>query len=278
MTSNATGGSKLDDQALEAYLREVRDYPLLTREEEVELARRIKQGDQKALEKLTSSNLRFVISVAKKYQNRGMSLLDLISEGNVGLMEAAYRFDETKGFKFISYAVWWIKQAILKALSEQSRIVRVPLNRVGDAQKVDKRISALCQRYGREPTVEEIAGEAGMSPEDVEKALDISRPHLSLDDPGHQEGGRTLLDTIPRDDEAFQESPFEKRFGISVEETLSILDEREAEIIRRYFGLDNQDPESLKDIGASFGITRERARQLKERALAQLRKVHRKVS
>lgn len=277
MTNNVAGGSKLDDQALEAYLREVRDYPLLTREEEVELARRIKQGDQKALEKLTSSNLRFVISVAKKYQNRGMSLLDLISEGNVGLMEAAYRFDETKGFKFISYAVWWIKQAILKALSEQSRIVRVPLNRVGDAQKVDKRISALCQRYGREPTVEEIAFEAGMSSDDVEKALDISRPHLSLDDPGHQEGGRTLLDTIPQDDDSFQESPFEKRFGISVEETLSILDEREAEIIRRYFGLDNQDPESLKDIGASFGITRERARQLKERALAQLRKVHRKV-
>lgn len=278
MTSNVAGGSKLDDQALEAYLREVRDYGLLTREEEVELARKIKQGDQKSLEKLTSSNLRFVISVAKKYQNRGMSLLDLISEGNVGLMEAAYRFDETKGFKFISYAVWWIKQAILKALSEQSRIVRVPLNRVGDAQKVDKRISALCQRYGREPTVEEIASEAGMSAEDVEKALDISRPHLSLDDPGHQEGGRTLLDTIPQDDDAFQESPFEKRFGISVEETLSVLDEREAEIIRRYFGLDNQDPESLKDIGASFGITRERARQLKERALAQLRKVHRKVS
>ncbi|OQB35821.1 MAG: RNA polymerase sigma factor SigA [Candidatus Latescibacteria bacterium ADurb.Bin168] len=278
MTTNAAGGSKLDDQALEAYLREVRDYVLLTREEEVQLARQIKRGDQKALEKLTSSNLRFVISVAKKYQNRGMSLLDLISEGNVGLMEAAYRFDETKGFKFISYAVWWIKQAILKALSEQSRIVRVPLNRVGDAQKVDKRVSALCQYYGREPTIEEIASSAEMSPEDVEKALDISRPHLSLDDPGHQEGGRTLLDTIPLEDEAFQESPFERRFGIGVEETLSELDEREAEIIRRYFGLDNQDPESLKDIGASFGITRERARQLKERALAQLRKTHKKVN
>ena len=158
MAGSSSSSSKLDDAALEAYLREVRDYPLLTRGEEVELARKIKHGDLAALDKLTSSNLRFVISVAKKYQNRGMSLLDLISEGNVGLMEAAYRFDETKGFKFISYAVWWIKQAILKALSEQSRIVRVPLNRVGDSQKVEKRVSHLCQHLGREPTIDEIAG------------------------------------------------------------------------------------------------------------------------
>jgi RNA polymerase primary sigma factor len=277
MAGSSSSSSKLDDAALEAYLREVRDYPLLTRGEEVELARKIKHGDLAALDKLTSSNLRFVISVAKKYQNRGMSLLDLISEGNVGLMEAAYRFDETKGFKFISYAVWWIKQAILKALSEQSRIVRVPLNRVGDSQKVEKRVSHLCQHLGREPTIDEIAEAVEMSFEDVEKALDISRPHLSLDDPGHQEGGRTLLDTIPQDDKSFLESQFEKRFGIDLEDTLGSLDEREAEIIRRYFGLDNQDPESLKDIGASFGITRERARQLKERALSQLRKMHRKI-
>lgn len=270
------------DGGLEKYLEDIGESKPLSAAEEQELARRIKDDNKdasmEARDKLVRANLRFVVSVAKQYQNQGLPLADLINEGNIGLITAAERFDGTKGFKFISYAVWWIKQAILKALSEQSRIVRVPLNRVGDAQKVDKRVSALCQVYGREPTVEEIADAAEMSPEDVEKALDISRPHLSLDDHGHQEGGRTLLDTIPLEDEAFQESPFERRFGIGVEETLSVLDEREAEIIRRYFGLDNQDPESLKDIGASFGITRERARQLKERALAQLRKVHRKVS
>lgn len=273
MTNNVAGGSKLDDQALEAYLREVRDYPLLTREEEVELARRIKQGDQKALEKLTSSNLRFVISVAKKYQNRGMSLLDLISEGNVGLMEAAYRFDETKGFKFISYAVWWIRQSILQALAEQARIVRLPLNKIGTINKVNKAYSKLEQKFEREPNPEEIAEMLDLTPADVKDALKQSGRHLSMDAPILEGDESNMYEVLYNEDDS--NTPEHNLLYASlkneIERTIATLPQREADVIRHYFGLNDLSPHTLEEIGEKLDLTRERTRQIKERALRQLK-------
>jgi len=269
-------GPSFDEGSLDQYLREISRYPLIPQEEEVQLAQRIRLGEPEALDKLVRSNLRFVVSVAKKYQNQGVSLADLINEGNLGLIRAAHKFDETKGIKFISYAVWWIRQAILQALAEQSRIVRVPLNRAGTLHRIGKRSSALLQELGREPTVEEIAEGMDISEEEVAKTLSISQAHLSLDAPLTPGEDNKLLDYLPDttnpgpDDEIFEHALTE-----SIEEVLATLKEREAKILRLYFGLDGAEPKTLEEIGALLGITRERVRQIKEKALARLRHVSR---
>lgn len=261
-----------DESSLDQYLKEISAYRLLTREEEVELAKRIKQGDQEALDTLVRSNLRFVVSVAKKYQNQGVALGDLINEGNLGLIRAAHKFDETKGIKFISYAVWWIRQAILQALAEQSRIVRVPLNRAGALHRIGKRSSLLLQELGREPTVDEIADELDLSHEEVQRTLAISQSHLSLDAPLTPGEDNRLLDYLP---DQFSPGPddetFERALSTTIDEALSTLKEREAKILRLYFGLDGEEPMTLEEIGSLLGITRERVRQIKEKALLRLR-------
>ncbi|HSM37363.1 MAG TPA: sigma-70 family RNA polymerase sigma factor [Longimicrobiales bacterium] len=261
-----------DESSLDQYLKEISAYPLLKREQEVELAIRIKKNDDEALNTLVRSNLRFVVSVAKKYQNQGVSLGDLINEGNLGLIRAAHKFDETKGIKFISYAVWWIRQAILQALAEQSRIVRVPLNRAGALHRIGRMSSALLQELGREPTPEEVAQELDISSDEVERTMAISRSHLSLDAPMTPGEDNRLLDYLPD-----QESPgpedqtFDRALNNTIEEALGTLKEREAKVLRLYFGLDGQDPMTLEEIGSLLGITRERVRQIKEKALLRLR-------
>ena len=265
-----------DEGSLDQYLREISRYPLITREEEVELAQRIKRADPEALDKLVRSNLRFVVSVAKKYQNQGVSLSDLINEGNLGLIRAAHKFDETKGIKFISYAVWWIRQAILQALAEQSRIVRVPLNRAGTLHRIGRRSSALLQELGREPTVEEIAEGMDISQEEVAKTLSISQAHLSLDAPLTPGEDNKLLDYLPDTNRLGpDEEIFEHALTESIEDVLRTLKEREGKILKLYFGLEGSDPMTLEEIGSLLGITRERVRQIKEKALARLRHVSR---
>ncbi len=260
------------NQSLDRYLQEIGEVPLLVPEEEIELARRIKKMDQAALEKLTKANLRFVVSVAKQYQNQGLSLGDLINEGNLGLIKAAKRFDETRGFKFISYAVWWIRQSILQALAEQSRVVRLPLNRVGALNKIGKAFSNLEQEYEREPSANEIAEELEMTPYEVSDTLKISSKHLSLDAPFNQGDDNRLLDVIqddlqpPPDDLLLNES-----LRIEVQRALTTLSDREAEVIKLYFGLDREHPLTLEEIGERFNLTRERVRQIKEKAIRRLR-------
>ncbi len=268
--------TSVDEGSLDQYLREISRYPLITREEEVVLAQAIKTGNEESLDKLVRSNLRFVVSVAKKYQNQGVSLSDLINEGNLGLIRAAHKFDETKGIKFISYAVWWIRQAILQALAEQSRIVRVPLNRAGTLHRIGKRSAALQQELGREPTVEEIAEGMDISREEVAKTLSISQSHLSLDAPLTPGEDNKLLDYLPDTQNAGpDQETFERALTDSIEEVLSTLKDREAKILRLYFGLEGQEPMTLEEIGSMMGITRERVRQIKEKALARLRHVSR---
>ena len=265
-----------EEGSLDQYLREISKYPLLKREDEVELAVEIHKSDAEALDKLVRSNLRFVVSVAKKYQNQGVSLSDLINEGNLGLIRAAHKFDETKGIKFISYAVWWIRQAILQALAEQSRIVRVPLNRAGTLHRIGKRSSALQQELGREPTIEEIADGMDIPRDEVAKTLAISRSHLSLDAPLTPGEDNKLLDYLPDEQSPGpDDQTFERALSNSIEEVLSTLKEREAKILRLYFGLDSQEAMTLEEIGGLLGITRERVRQIKEKALARLRHVSR---
>jgi len=260
------------NQSLDRYLQEIGEVSLLTPDEEIELAKRIKANDQLALEKLTQANLRFVVSVAKQYQNQGLSLGDLINEGNLGLIKAAKRFDETRGFKFISYAVWWIRQSILQALAEQSRVVRLPLNRVGALNKIGKAFSNLEQEYEREPNANEIADELKMTPYEVSDTLKISGKHLSLDAPFNQGDDNRLLDVIeddhqpPPDDMLIDES-----LKIEVKRALETLSDREAEVIRLYFGLDREHPLTLEEIGEQFSLTRERVRQIKEKAIRRLR-------
>lgn len=260
------------NQSLDRYLQEIGEVPLLTPDEEIELARRIKKNDQIALEKLTKANLRFVVSVAKQYQNQGLSLGDLINEGNLGLIKAAKRFDETRGFKFISYAVWWIRQSILQALAEQSRVVRLPLNRVGALNKIGKAFSNLEQEYEREPSANEIAEELEMTPYEVSDTLKISGKHLSLDAPFNQGDDNRLLDVIqddhqpPPDDLLLDES-----LRIEVQRALTTLSDREAEVIKLYFGLEREHPLTLEEIGERFHLTRERVRQIKEKAIRRLR-------
>jgi RNA polymerase primary sigma factor len=265
-----------EEGSLDQYLREISKYPLLKREDEVELAQKIHKSDEEALDKLVRSNLRFVVSVAKKYQNQGVSLSDLINEGNLGLIRAAHKFDETKGIKFISYAVWWIRQAILQALAEQSRIVRVPLNRAGTLHRIGKRSAMLQQELGREPTIEEIAEGMDIPREEVAKTLSISRSHLSLDAPLTPGEDNKLLDYLPDDQSPGpDDQTFERALSNSIEEVLATLKEREAKILRLYFGLDSNEAMTLEEIGGLLGITRERVRQIKEKALARLRHVSR---
>jgi RNA polymerase primary sigma factor len=264
--------NQYDEGSLDQYLRDISIYPLITREEEVTLAQRIRLKDQEALDKLVRSNLRFVVSVAKKYQNQGVSLSDLINEGNLGLIRAAHKFDETKGIKFISYAVWWIRQSILQALAEQSRIVRVPLNRAGALHRIGKRASTLLQELGRQPTHLEIAEGLDITEEEVAKTMLISQVHLSLDAPMTPGEDNRLLDYLPdTTNRTPDEQTFEKALTEAIEESLSGLKERESKILRLYFGLDGEDPMTLEDIGTLLGITRERVRQIKEKALLKLR-------
>jgi RNA polymerase primary sigma factor len=242
----------------------------------VRLAQQIRKGDQECLDKLVRSNLRFVVSVAKKYQNQGVSLSDLINEGNLGLIRAAHKFDETKGIKFISYAVWWIRQAILQALAEQSRIVRVPLNRAGTLHRIGKRASALLQELGREATHAEIAYGTDLTEEEVAKTMAISQIHLSLDQPMTPGEDNRLLDYLPdTNNQTPDEETFDKALTESIHQALSGLKEREAKILRLYFGLDAAEPMTLEEIGAVLNITRERVRQIKEKALSRLRHVSR---
>jgi RNA polymerase primary sigma factor len=272
MSFTGTRKGKYDESSLDQYLKEISAYKLLTREEEVDLAQRIRTGEEEALDKLVRSNLRFVVSVAKKYQNQGVALSDLINEGNLGLIRAAHKFDETKGIKFISYAVWWIRQAILQALAEQSRIVRVPLNRAGALHRIGKRSAMLLQELGREPTVEELADELDISEDEVRRTLSLSQTHLSLDAPLTPGEDNRLLDYLPDqfapgpDDETYDRALLD-----TVEEALGSLKEREARILRLYFGLDSHEPMTLEEIGSMLGITRERVRQIKEKALLRLR-------
>ncbi len=268
--------TSVDDGSLDQYLRDISKYPLISREDEADLARRIRAGDDDALDKLVRSNLRFVVSVAKKYQNQGVSLSDLINEGNLGLIRAGHKFDETKGIKFISYAVWWIRQAILQALAEQSRIIRVPLNRAGTLHRIGKRASALLQELGREATHAEIAEGMDISEEEVAKTMSISQVHLSLDAPIMPGEDNRLLDYLadtvsPTPDE----QTIEKALTKAIEDSLGSLKEREAKILRLYFGLDEHEPMTLEEIGTMLGITRERVRQIKEKALSRLRHVSR---
>jgi len=261
-----------ENRSLDLYLQEIGETPLLTAEEEIQLARRIRQGDRKALDKLTRANLRFVVSVAKQYQNQGLSLADLVNEGNIGLIKAAQRFDETRGFKFISYAVWWIRQAILQALAEQSRIVRLPLNRVGALHRIGKASSTLEQEFGREPSAEEIAKELEMSPLEVTDTLKISNSHLSLDAPFCHGEDNSLLDVLvnelqPAPDDAL----LDESLKIEIAKALDTLTVREAEVVSLYFGIDRNRAYTLEEIGSKFGLTRERVRQIKEKAILRLR-------
>jgi RNA polymerase primary sigma factor len=265
-----------DEGSLDLYLKEISRYPLITREEEARLARRIRDGEREALDKLCRSNLRFVVSVAKKYQNQGVALSDLINEGNLGLIRAAHKFDETKGIKFISYAVWWIRQAILQALAEQSRIVRVPLNRAGTLHRIGRRSNALLQELGREPSAEEIANGMDISIDEVRKTISISQAHLSLDAPMTPGEDNKLLDYLP---DEYNPSPADNAFDTAlreaIQDSLDSLKPREAKILRLYYGLDSNEAMTLEEIGSVLGITRERVRQIKEKALNRLRHVSR---
>ena len=261
-----------ESQSLDKYLQEIGKVDLLTPDEEVELAKRIKEGDQIALEKLTKANLRFVVSVAKQYQNQGLSLGDLINEGNLGLIKAAQRFDETRGFKFISYAVWWIRQSILQALAEQSRIVRLPLNRVGSLNKISKTFSELEQKFEREPSAEELADVLEVTTAEVVDTMKISGRHVSMDAPFIQGEENSLLDVLENDGE---EKPDQGLMTDSlrreVQRALSTLTQRESDVIALYFGLNGKHTMTLEEIGEKFNLTRERVRQIKEKAIRRLR-------
>ncbi|MEW5842135.1 MAG: sigma-70 family RNA polymerase sigma factor [Bacteroidota bacterium] len=261
-----------ESQSLDKYLQEIGKVDLLTPDEEIELAIRIKKNDQRALEKLVKANLRFVVSVAKQYQNQGLSLGDLINEGNLGLIKAAKRFDETRGFKFISYAVWWIRQSILQALAEQSRIVRLPLNRVGALNKIGKAYSNLEQEFEREPNAHELAQELDMDISEVSDTLKISGRHVSMDAPFTTGEENRLLDILENEE---QPSPdytlMSESLKSEIERALSTLSEREAEVIKLYFGLNKEHSLTLEEIGEKFNLTRERVRQIKEKAIRRLR-------
>jgi len=266
-----------ESQSLEKYLQEIGKVDLLTPEEEVDLAKKIKEGDQNALEQLTKANLRFVVSVAKQYQNQGLSLSDLINEGNLGLIKAAQRFDETRGFKFISYAVWWIRQSILQALAEQSRIVRLPLNKVGSLNKINRAFSELEQEYEREPSSDELAELLEISADEVETTLGVAARHVSMDAPFVDGEDNSLLDVlenvgIPGTDTKLEYSESLRR---EIERSLNTLTERQCDVIKLYFGIGIEHPMSLEDIGDRFGLTRERVRQIKDKAINKLRSASR---
>jgi RNA polymerase primary sigma factor len=261
-----------ESQSLEKYLQEIGKVALITAEVEVELAKRIKEGDQVALEKLTKANLRFVVSVAKQYQNNGLTLGDLINEGNLGLIKAATRFDEKRGFKFISYAVWWIRQSIMQALAEQSRIVRLPLNRVGSLSKVTKTFASLEQKFQREPSTEEVADAIGITTDEVLDSLRIAGRHVSVDAPFSQGEEGSLLDVLSDANESNPESSMIAESLVQeVQRSLATLTTREAQVVSLYFGLNSNQSMTLEEIGDKFDLTRERVRQIKEKATRRLR-------
>jgi len=266
-----------ESQSLEKYLQEIGKVDLITPEEEVLLAIRIKEGDQRALEKLTKANLRFVVSVAKQYQNQGLSLSDLINEGNLGLIKAAQRFDETRGFKFISYAVWWIRQSILQALAEQSRIVRLPLNKVGLSNKISKAYSQLEQEFEREPSTEELAELLEIGTDEVETTLGVAARHVSVDAPFVDSDDNSLLDVLenPNADSADAGLEHHDSLRCEIERSLSTLTDRQRDVIKLYFGIGVEHPMSLEDIGEKFCLTRERVRQIKDKAITKLRNASR---
>ncbi|MEN9572022.1 MAG: hypothetical protein RL172_3253 [Bacteroidota bacterium] len=266
-----------ESQSLEKYLQEIGKVELISPEEEVKLAILIKQGNQKALEKLTKANLRFVVSVAKQYQNQGLTLSDLINEGNVGLIKAAQRFDETRGFKFISYAVWWIRQSILQALAEQSRIVRLPLNKVGLTNRISKAYSQLEQEYEREPTAEEIASLLEVDTDEVAATLGASARHVSVDQPFAEGEDVTLIDLMenPNSESTDKHLIFNVSLSQEINRSLSTLTERQKDVIRYFFGIGVDHAMSLEDIGERYNLTRERVRQIKDKAISKLRTVSR---
>jgi len=266
-----------ESQSLEKYLQEIGKVELITSEEEVQLARLIKQGDQKALDRLTKANLRFVVSVAKQYQNQGLSLPDLINEGNLGLIKAAQRFDETRGFKFISYAVWWIRQSILQALAEQARIVRLPLNKVGLTNRVQKAYSQLEQQFEREPSAEELAELLQMDLEEVTATLSISTRHVSVDTPLSEGEDNTLLDVLENTNTERTDANLDHKESLKMEidRSMKALTERQKEVICYFFGIGVDHPMSLEDIGERFHLTRERVRQIKDKAITKLRTTNR---
>ncbi|MFK8057398.1 MAG: RNA polymerase sigma factor RpoD/SigA [Saprospiraceae bacterium] len=262
-----------ESQSLEKYLQEIGKVDLLTPEEEVSLAQAIKRGDQSALEQLTKANLRFVVSVAKQYQNQGLSLSDLINEGNLGLIKAAQRFDETRGFKFISYAVWWIRQSILQALAEQSRIVRLPLNKVGSLNKINKAFSELEQEFEREPSSDELAEMLNIPTSEVETTLSVAARHVSMDAPFVEGEDNSLLDVLDDKNNLSTDRHLEYGESLSreIERSLGTLTDRQADVVKLYYGIGVPHPMSLEDIGEKFGLTRERVRQIKDKAINKLR-------
>ena len=266
-----------ESQSLEKYLQEIGKVDLLTPEEEVDIEKRIKQGDQEALERLTKGNLRFVVSVAKQYQNQGLSLSDLINEGNLGLIKAAQRFDETRGFKFISYAVWWIRQSILQALAEQSRIVRLPLNKVGSLNKINRAFSELEQEYEREPSADELATLLEIPTEEVETTLGVAARHVSMDAPFIDGEDNSLIDVLENNSTPGTDTALEyvESLRREIERSLGTLTDRQCDVIKLYFGIGIDHPMSLEDIGDKFGLTRERVRQIKDKAINKLRSVSR---
>jgi RNA polymerase primary sigma factor len=263
-----------DTASLDKYLQEIGKVDLISAEEEVELARRIRKGDHAALEKLTKANLRFVVSVSKQYQNQGLSLPDLINEGNLGLIKAAQRFDETRGFKFISYAVWWIRQSILQALAEQSRIVRLPLNKIGAINKINRTFSKLEQEFEREPTADEISGVLDLTVQDVKDSMRTSGRHLSMDAPlsSGEDSSGTMYDLLENDDAPSPEAGLiSESLQREIDRSLRALNPREAEVLRFFFGLNGEPVHTLEEIGEKLDLTRERVRQIKEKAIRRLK-------
>ncbi|WP_439183554.1 sigma-70 family RNA polymerase sigma factor [Carboxylicivirga taeanensis] len=262
--------------SLDKYLHEIGKVKLLNADEEVVLAKKIRKGDNKALERLINANLRFVVSVSKQYQNQGLSLPDLINEGNLGLIKAAQRFDETRGFKFISYAVWWIRQSILQALAEQARIVRLPLNKIGSINKVNNAFSRLEQDFQREPTAEEIANILEIAPKEVKEALKVSSRHVSMDAPLKKDEDNTLYDVLLSNDSLSPDTHLlDDSLRQEIERSLATLSTRESDIIKLYYGLSGEPPYSLEEIGKLFNLTRERVRQIKEKAIKRLKNTYR---
>ena len=272
----AIKSARFDEDSISLYLKEISHYPLLTPEQEVSLAKAYKRGEKKAIEKMVLCNLRFVVSIAKKYQNLGVSLSDLINEGNIGLIRAAHKFDETKGVRFITYAVWWIKQAIIQYLSEQSRIVRIPLNKASAMFKMEKMLNTLAQELGRDPTTQEIIQGIDVAEQDIHDVLPLYQPQYSLDSSSNPQDDIILLNSIPDDKTPGPlEGVFKKDLNDLIENMLSTIKDREARILRFYFGLDNTEPMTLEEIGEIFGVTRERVRQIKEKAIKQLKQANR---
>lgn len=262
-----------ESASLEKYLQEIGKVDLITADEEVRLAKRIKAGDKAALEKLTKANLRFVVSVAKQYQNQGLTLPDLINEGNLGLIKAAQRFDETKGFKFISYAVWWIRQSIMQALAEQSRIVRLPLNKVGSLSKINKAFQALEQEYDREPTPEEIATLLNIDEDEVRTTLGVAGRHISVDAPFVNGEENALIDVLenPNAISADRQLAYQESLRSEIEQSLSCLQDKQAEVLKLFFGIGVEQPLSLEDISIRYDLTKERVRQIKDKAIIRLK-------